>query len=119
MAGTGIVDADVARMGQGTQQQGILLGVEARFLRDQQAVDLSSGDINSPFAQLLSQQRLGDLLIEARRAGRESSPDIPYYPQTWFEPYRSRRRDCAFSSWRMRPRASARPMADDDRRRDS
>jgi nitroreductase len=41
-----------------------------------------------------TQQRLGDLLIEARRAGRESSPDIPYYPQTWFEPYRSRRRDC-------------------------
>ena len=34
---------------------------------------------------------IGDKIIQARNAGEKERPDYPYYPDQWFEPYRSRR----------------------------
>lgn len=37
-------------------------------------------------------QQITDAIIEARETGLEENPDYTYYPTTWFEPYKSRRK---------------------------
>ncbi|MFO7594369.1 MAG: nitroreductase [Pseudomonadota bacterium] len=39
-----------------------------------------------------SKQRLGDAIIAARNSAQAEKPDYQYYPDEWFEPYKSRRK---------------------------
>ncbi len=39
-----------------------------------------------------TQQRLSKALLTAREAGEKEKPDYKYYPDEWFEPYKSRRK---------------------------
>jgi nitroreductase len=44
-----------------------------------------------------TKQRITEALIEARRQGVESNPDYAYYPKSWREPYRARRKACGLA----------------------
>ncbi len=44
-----------------------------------------------------TQRRLGEAIIAAREAGQAENPDYDYYPTEWFEPYKTRRRDCGLA----------------------
>ena len=39
-----------------------------------------------------SRERLAEAIISARSEGVQANPDYHYYPQEWFEPYKSRRK---------------------------
>jgi nitroreductase len=44
-----------------------------------------------------TRQRIGDLIIAAREAGQAENPDYLYYPDTWREPYSTRRKTCGLA----------------------
>ena len=41
--------------------------------------------------------QIGDRITEARDAGIPENPDYQYYPTTWLEPYKSRRKACGLA----------------------
>lgn len=45
-------------------------------------------------------QRLTDALLAARLGGEVSRPDYQVYPETWEEPYRSRRKACGLALYK-------------------
>jgi nitroreductase len=47
-----------------------------------------------------SKKQLGDAIIAAREAAEEPSPDYRYYPEEWFEPYKSRRKATGLALYR-------------------
>lgn len=44
-----------------------------------------------------TKQQLGDAIIAAREKQQKENPDYPYYPETWFEPYSGRRKQCGLA----------------------
>lgn len=40
-----------------------------------------------------TRQRISDALIAAHESGRKEHPDYQYYPDEWFEPFKSRRKE--------------------------
>lgn len=44
-----------------------------------------------------TKRRLGEAIIAAREAGQPENPDYGYYPEEWFEPFKSRRRACGLA----------------------
>ena len=63
VAGAGVIDLDVRRPGPPRRQQPLLLPVEGRRDFRQQAAELAGGQVEAPLAQLLQQERLGDVVV--------------------------------------------------------
>ena len=63
MARTGVVDRDAAANLQAGHQQLVLLGEKPVVVAAEQRVDLTDRDVDVPLAQLLVQQRLGDVAV--------------------------------------------------------
>jgi nitroreductase len=42
-------------------------------------------------------QQIGDAIIAARNANVKENPDYHYYPNEWYEPYKSRRKACGLA----------------------
>jgi hypothetical protein len=63
MPGAGIIHADPATDLQCGGEQPVLLGEERAGVTAEQGVDLLRGDVDAPLAQLLVQQRPGDLTV--------------------------------------------------------
>ncbi len=47
-----------------------------------------------------TKQAIGDRIITARENGQKENPDYSYYPEKWFEPWRSRRLQCGLAMYR-------------------
>lgn len=40
---------------------------------------------------------LSEMIAKARHAGQKENPDYDYYPNEWFEPYKTRRKECGIA----------------------
>jgi nitroreductase len=47
-----------------------------------------------------ARERLSQAILDYRHAGHASAPEYGYYPTSWHEPYRSRRRDAGLALYR-------------------
>jgi len=63
MTGASVIDRDRARDLEASGEQRRLLGVKALGLLEQQRVELTRGDLDTPFVQPLAQQRLSHLAV--------------------------------------------------------
>ena len=63
VARTGVIDVDISAGGEPCGQELVLLVVERVVIVDEEAVELTRGDIDAPLVELAQQQRLSDALV--------------------------------------------------------
>lgn len=46
-----------------------------------------------------ARRNIGQAIIQARESGTPENPDYNYYPQTWVDPYKTRRKKCGLAMY--------------------